>query len=171
MVGLLTRLGLDTGYTEGQIEGIYSGLEIMAGSKWTRRSRRRLWRREGIDNSPRVVKHPFGMETRPHLLNWRDKLGWDVERVIVMVRDIEVTGRHREEAAGKGRFDLSHHDTMLRVFLHEAVRNEWPVHFVSFPRAVQDVKYCWGQLQPLSREFEQFKSVWERHVHPEEIHE
>ncbi len=168
MVGLLTRLGLDTGYTEEEIEGSYRGLEIMSGRKSKRRERRRMWREEGIDISPQVIKYPFSKEEVPHVLVWKEQLGWEVERAIIMIRDIDVVIQHRKNHARA--FNVSHHDTQLRLLLHEATVNEWELHFIDFPRAAQDVEYCWKVLQPLSGEFEQFKAAWERHIVPEEIH-
>ena len=162
-VGLLTRLDLDTGYTKEEVEENYNGLEIMAGRKEKRRHRRNMWNEHGIDISPQVIKHPFGMEPYPNLLKWRNQLNWDVERVILLVRDTDVIKHHRT-------FDEAHHNKLLGIFLLEAAEHEWPLHILAFPHAARDMRYCWRVLQPLSGDFDKFKIAWEQHVKPKEVH-
>ncbi len=164
-VGLLTRLGYDTGFTEEEIEGNYAGLEIMAGRKEKRQYRRAQWK-EGNDISPHVIKHPFDRyEPVPKLLTWVDQLGWEVERVILLVRNNEDIEQNR-----KG-FNPAPHDRQLAVLLLEAAEREWPVQLLAFPRAALDAEYCWRGLQPLTIEdFKEFREIHSRHVKEKEIH-
>ena len=161
-VALLTRLGLDTGYTGADIEGNYAGLEIMAGSKQKRRDRRRSWD-QGVDVTPEVIKHPFDQkENYPKLLTWADQFNWEVGRVILLMRSVDQIHR--------SNYSIERHDRQLSLFLLVAAEREWPVNLLAFPKAALDVEYCYRALQPLSGAYEQFKQVWLEHAEPERIH-
>lgn len=185
LVQLLTRLGLDTGFSEGELERnnvAHAGLEHDI-------------RREG---SPFIVKSPWFCSYADEVFARPDIV---VEHVFVPMRDLHAAaesrrrvtrmhlaqlpllrrlrhGLRRKKIAG-GLMHTSDPDRQEEVLLEQLYRlmlalsqSAVPVTFLQYPRLVTDCRYLFEKLKPIlpgiTMEF--FAEVFDRTLRPELVH-
>lgn len=140
LMHLFTYMGLNTGYSVDECEwhlersGCNGGIEHNAGS-------------ELFDKSD-IVKNPEWM-TMPTLLNF------DIDFIIVPVRDLENVAKSRSRNINYGGFNngaKNESEQMINDaksfyhFINYTIKNELEVIFLEFPRIVNDSGYLYNKI-------------------------
>ena len=188
LVQLLTRLKLDTGFTEQDIE-LQNAPASRAGLEFD-------IRQPGV---PYIVKNPSFCDYAAEVLKRGDIV---LDHVFIPMRDIEAAAESRRhvvkervsrmsfldrvkytlrpyhlaggvvEGPGARRTQeevlLMQMHSLLMALSEEAV----PVTFLRFPRIVKDSRYLHGKLQPIlnGMDFETFDAAFTRSVRPQLVH-
>ena len=188
LVHLLTELGLDTGYTPGEvrrhIDGrCHAGLEYEG---WGRRRKRTIsdWLRQpkhairdllnGPPPVPYIIKSPALCETLGQLITGRDLA---IDHVYIPIRDLEaaalsrvrVGGAHGSVPGGLWKTDNPLHQKavlaeMFFNLVHTLALHDLPHTFLLFPRLVEDWVYVRQKLLFLVKDIEpkSFRAAFEK---------
>lgn len=182
LIGLLHRLGFETGFGDAEVNEVLSGRG--KGLEYTRSARtRKPWLaslKNGVDISPQTIKQPIqdygddgGTGIIGDVLDTIDECGWEVQHLFITVRKLSsiVDSIERRMKTGdmvtckvsgdddKRQRELLAAEGFYKMFCKLAVR-EHPFTLVEFPRSVEDPEYCFARLQPvLNVGFEEFKPV------------
>ncbi|MBU1669550.1 MAG: glycosyltransferase [Actinobacteria bacterium] len=176
LVQLLTALGLDTGFHEGNLvldENARAGLE------WDIRE----------EGAPYVIKNPWFCDYAEEVLARDDIV---IEHVFIPMRDLEAAAESRryvvETAVSKGREPtgllggLWHTDTgseQEAVLLNQIYKLVYalsdsavPVTLMRYPRFMKDASYLYRKLEPILGDisFDRFEEAFRRTVKPEIMH-
>lgn len=176
LVQLLTRLGLDTGFDEDNIDVLapaYAGLE------------RVFW----ADDAPYIVKTPLFCDISPELFR---SGAVRIERAIIPVRRFEAAAASRVhvQKAATGLADgesvpgglwgskiAADQPALLRLkftrLIEMLVDLDVPITFLMFPRLVQDPDYLYDKLRFLLADIEisAFREAFRAIVRPEWVHQ
>lgn len=174
LVELLTRLGLDTGFTE---ESLKIDKRAMAGLERSLKKR----------TAPYIAKDPSGCMYLPDLLAKGNVI---IDHAIVPIRDFPAAAKSRirvsELARAKGRkrangglWMTDDPDEQLSVLYQQfselmaaLVRYDVPVTWMWFPRLTTDAEYTFEKLSFLmpATDFKTFSEAFWETARPERVH-
>lgn len=168
LLGLLHRLGLQTGFDDEAVtktvSGRGKGLEYVRGNPT-----RKPWlaeRKRGVDISPRVIKQPIqdygddgGTGIVCDVLDIVDENGWDVEHLFLTVRNLTsiVESIERRMKTGdsvmfkvqgdeaKRQRELLAAEGFYKLACKLALR-DLPYTLIEFPQSVEDPEYCFRRI-------------------------
>jgi hypothetical protein len=177
MLSLLHRIGLQTGYTDQEVDSLMNkGRESDGKSKgleYLRDDRKKFLCKQQI--FPEVIKHPtMGMgERQISTIAVRKK--WDVDYFILCVRNIHRMADIRKKEGhpdwDKNLLYLAERYNSILISLAHLHTN---LIIVEFPRYVDDYSYCFDRLNPIltSRRIPEalFKRAFGRTVDPNKVH-
>lgn len=180
LVALLGRYGYDVGYTQEEIAKVMErpkpkGLEYLR----DKRSPFKQERESEFDPSPHIMKYNgwTGLEdgVKRTFLETAEYYGWDVEHVIVPVR--EYGDWMYSQGVGIGNVAWTpetaykhYHGRLLELFLHiESKGYDFTV--IRFPMLAQLVPYCFHKLDRAMNgiDFYPFKDIFDQTVKLEKI--
>lgn len=183
LMSMLTRLGLETGYTEEEVvnQGYIGGLQ------WPIRGTK------SRDPSPRIIKSPslcFDLWERA------ERWGWTIDHVYVAIRKFEHSAEHRFERNKKinPEFKKKLERGWTEEEMREGIVNRAAAHvgflmegisereddglylpqltFIRFPRMVVDYEYLYEKLSDIVSHIpkDKFKEVFDRTANPDAVH-
>jgi len=171
LIGLLHRLGFDTGFDDDLVTKIVSGrgkgLEYIRG-----KSTRNPWlneKKKNRDISPQVIKQPIqdhgddgGTGIICDILDIVDENDWTVRHLFVTVRNLTSVVESIARRAKTGDYvmykvkgdeakrqrELLAAEGFYKLACKLAVR-EHPYTLIEFPKSVEDTEYCFRKLKPV----------------------
>jgi len=192
MVGLLGKLGEDTGFDHGK-------LSTEKGLEWRYHQLHLDAQKKGFhDQSPRVIKYPFhapnhktGEPHRPiHLFRDADLLNWKIDHVVFMLRSrksMEESRYNRTLAAKSsnpnrvvreqpGLYDYVMQE--LYEYLEGTEGRQWTYTICWFPRLALDEDYAIetltrqlvGPKKPVLMGAAALRKIWKTHSKPDRVH-
>jgi len=171
LIGLLHRLGFDTGFDDEQVTKVLTGrgkgLEYTRNNKW-----RKPWlaaRETGQDISPHVIKQPIqdygddgGTGVICDVLDIADENEWTVQHLFVTVRQLSSvveSVQRRMKTGDSVMFKVSGDEALRQRELLAAegfykmscklATREHPYTLIKFPESVDDPEYCFRKLRPI----------------------
>lgn len=165
LVGLLTRLGVPTGYSTARLK---LDPRIRAGLEWDIRS----------PNAPYLVKSPGLCNVLPPLLDSGKVI---IDRAIVPVRDFDAAAASRKKVEStsvngekmRGGLWLTRDPDQQVAVLREQfcslmaslVKHDVPITLLAFPRLLQDEEYLFRKLRGvIPNDYARFRRVFRQSV-------
>lgn len=189
LVQILTRVGLDTGFSPDDIS-----LRI------NKDARAGLEHDIKLPNCPYIVKNPWFCDYAEEVLSRKDII---IEHVFIPIRDLNAAAESRRYVVNKSALNLSPyrkfkhmikprsfpgglwHTSSLKPGIQEAIllrqlyklmlsisNTSLPVTFMRYPRIVKDCEYLFEKLKPVLSNitYELFHEAFLKTVRPELIH-
>jgi len=185
MMAVLTELGLNTFYTteksRNAMANNYGAMEYLR--DYRRRHNRGL--RQGVDASPRIIKHPSS-QIIDRILPRARKYGWEIDHVLISYRAFEpliksaikrwqekrqvITGEKIERE--KDKVEVLFPFTLGSI-VEDVLTHHYSYSFIEFPKLIEDVEYCYRAMDPIidaGIHFKQFAEVHEKLADPKKVH-
>ncbi len=172
-IDLLTELGLDTGYTPG---------DIRAG-EWDV-----MFPNAQAESQPYIIKSPFFC-TEGRIAEMIERWDWNVERVYVLLRDYnfvannmwkryrdkhgwpEITDQEYKRKDEKWLHYKNKAARFVGYMMFQLVSLDIPYTILMFPRIIEDPEYLWSNCELLqSLDYETFKLGFDKVADLDRVH-